>query len=276
LHNPSLLLPQHSSTTPPRISVPLPRLPQTQRIYLQTENTANLSVAQSGLLHIYERVIKWISISEDDLKSNDHPTQKNQSILRNAAHDASLHLLAERTARPQVRPSSSLTLGTVDTDWETRQVNVNGDNVRSYLLGVLRAVAEALSGSKEDLSSLAVALSLLMQMPGLKATDVTSVVLLLNVIAAGTTSLAAVQDWHSTALVKSAGNVALLLNTHAAALVSEYAALSLQIQDTVRRTAHMLGKAFFVGETPRLLHTSQVSSDARVICCQHTRPDGAV
>jgi len=164
----------------------------------------------------------------------------------------------------------------VDTDWETRQVNVNGDNVRSYLLGVLRAVAEALSGSKEDLSSLAVALSLLMQMPGLKATDVTSVVLLLNVIAAGTTSLAAVQDWHSTALVKSAGNVALLLNTHAAALVSEYAALSLQIQDTVRRTAHMLGKAFFVGETPRLLHTSQVSSDARVICCQHTRPDGAV
>ena len=233
-------------------------------------------MAQSGLLHIYERVIKWISISEDDLKSNDHPTQKNQSILRNAAHDASLHLLAERTARPQVRPSSSLTLGTVDTDWETRQVNVNGDNVRSYLLGVLRAVAEALSGSKEDLSSLAVALSLLMQMPGLKATDVTSVVLLLNVIAAGTTSLAAVQDWHSTALVKSAGNVALLLNTHAAALVSEYAALSLQIQDTVRRTAHMLGKAFFVGETPRLLHTSQVSSDARVICCQHTRPDGAV
>jgi hypothetical protein len=113
----------------------------------------------------------------------------------------------------------------VDTDWETRQVNVNGDNVRSYLLGVLRAVAAVSSGSKEDLSSLAVALSLLMQVPGLKATDVTSVVLLLNDIAAGTTSLAAVQDWHSTALVKSAGNVALLLNTHAAALVSEFTAL---------------------------------------------------
>ena len=34
-HNPSLLLPQHSSTAPPRISVLLPRLPQTQRICKQ-------------------------------------------------------------------------------------------------------------------------------------------------------------------------------------------------------------------------------------------------
>jgi hypothetical protein len=257
---------EHSAS--PNISPSSPTA--AEAVHLQTENTDNLSVAHSGLLHIYERVMKWISISEDDLKSNDRPTQKNQSILRNAAHDASLHLPAERTARPQNRPSSSLPLGTVDTDWKTRQVNVNADNVRSYLLGVMQAVSAVSSGSKEDLSSLAVALSLLMQMPGLKATDVTSVVLLLNDIAAGTTSLAAVQDWHSTALVKSAGNVALLLNTHAAALVSEYAALSLQIQDTVGRTAHMLGKALFVGETPRLVRTSQVSLSISKLPCDST------
>jgi len=136
----------------------------------------------------------------------------------------------------------------------------NDNNIRSYFLGVLKSAFDISSRSQEDLGSFAVALSILMQDSRLESRDVNSVVSLLNDIAIGTTSsLLGVPDWHSTALVKSAGNAALLLNTHVATLSTDYAVLSNQIQNTVGRTTDMLGKALFVGEAARRIRSTQLS-----------------
>ena len=142
----------------------------------------------------------------------------------------------------------------------TRASAVNHDNVRRYLLDVLQSAFDSLSQSQDDLGAFAVALSLVMDTPGLQASDASQAVSLLNAIStANASARVAVPDWHAAALIKSAGKAAALLDSHAIALSADFTRLGAQIQRAAASTTGMLQQAVVAGEPARRIRTSTVA-----------------